>query len=111
MNDPRPPLLLRDLRLDNGLHTVLVASIGTDGSLQLEAQDLGGPAFTMNPDGEYEYWRTIAPEHLPALIQLLGGHPGEDVLTLLARAWTGERSFDLETLLGQAPFPIRFFSH
>ena len=104
-------VLLRDLRLDNGLHTVLQASLTADGSLQLAAQDLGGPAYLMNPDGEYEYWRTIAPEHLPDLIELLGGHPGDDVLDLLALDWTDERSFDLEALLREAPFPIRFFSY
>ena len=111
MTTPTPPVLLRDLRFDNGLHTVLEASLTADGSLQLAAQDLGGPAFLMNPDGEYEYWRTIAPEHLPALIELLGGDPGADVLTLLPRDWTGQRSFDLEALLRDAPFPIRFFSY
>lgn len=108
---PPPPVLLRDVRLDNGLRSVLVAGFLSDGSLQLEAQDLGGPAFGLSPDGEYEYWRTIAPEHLPTLIELLGGSPGEDILALLARAWTGERSFDLEAQLRQAPFPIDFFSY
>ncbi len=106
----RPPLVLRDLRFDNGLHSILEASLTADGSLQLEAQDLGGTSYLMNPDGEYKCWRTIAPEHLPALIALLGGDPGDDILELLARDWTGFRSFDLEALLRQAPFPIRFFS-
>ena len=111
MTDPRPPLVLRDLHLDDGLHSILEASLTADGSLLLAAQDLGGPAFLMNPDGEYEYWRTIAPEDLPALIALVGGEPGEEILTVLARDWTGARSFDLEALLREAPFPLRFFGY
>ncbi len=107
----RPPVVLRDLRLDDGLHSFLEASLTADGSLQLEAQDLGGTAYLMNSDGEYEYWRIIAPAHLPALIALLGGEPGDDILELLARDWTGLRSFDLEALLRDAPFPLRFFSY
>lgn len=107
----RPPVVLRDLRLENGLHTILEASLTADGSLELEAQDLGGTAYLMNPDGEYDYRRTIVPEHLPALIALLGGRPGDDVLDLLARDWTGYRSFDLEAPLRDAPFPLRFLSY
>jgi hypothetical protein len=111
MTTPSQAVLLRDLWLDNGLHTVLEASLRADGALQLAGQDLGGPASLMNSDGEYEYWRTIAPEHLAALVALLGGRPGEDVLTLLARDWTGERSFDLETRLHRPPFPVSFSSY
>ncbi len=106
----RPLVVLRDLRLENGLHTILEASLTADGSLELEAQDLGGSACLMNSDGEYEYWRTIVPEHLPALVALLGGRPGDDILTLLARDWTGYWSFDLEALLRDEPFPLRLFS-
>lgn len=51
-------ILLRDTRFDHGLRSVLVAGFLSDGSLRLEAQDLGGPPFGMNPDGKYEYWRS-----------------------------------------------------
>ncbi len=39
------------------------------------------------------------------------GRPGDDVLDLLARDWTGLRSFDLEAPLRDAPFALRFFSY
>ena len=66
-----------------------------------------------DPNGrcEYEYWRTIAAEYVPQLVWLLGGEPGEHVIELLARRWSGGRSFDLERVLRDAPFPIRLFAY
>jgi len=38
---------------------------------------------------------------------LLGGKPGDDILQLLAQNWSGERSFELERILGKSGIPIR----
>ena len=95
---------LRDLHLSHGIRSALWAWIGTEGELHLDGQDLNVP---MMDDGEYEYFRIIAAEDLPALVALLRGRPHDDVLALLARDYSGRKSFDLEDRLRQAPFPTR----
>ena len=102
---------LRDQELPSGIRSALWARVEDDGSLHLDAQDLGLPPGLMSDDGEYEYFRTIAPEDIPALIELLDGRPGEDVLDLLARDWSGDRSFGLEALLTQAPFSVQLVTY
>lgn len=103
---------LRHVRDDQGNTFSLDVRLLDDGSVEFAAQDLGPITAPVSDDGEYEYWRTIAAEHVPQLVWLLGGEPGEHVIELLARHWSGgERSFDLEGVLRQAPFPIRLFTH
>ena len=102
---------LRDQELPSGIRSALWARVEDDGSLHLDAQDLGLPPGLMSDDGEYEYFRTIAPEDIPALVALLDGRPGDDLLDLLARDWSGDRSFGLEALLTQAPFPVQLVTY
>lgn len=102
---------LRDQELPSGIRSALWARIADDGTLHLDAQDLGLPPGLMSDDGEYEYFRVIAPEDIPALVALLHGRPEDDVLALLARHWSGDRSFDLERLLRDAPFPVQFYTY
>ena len=102
---------LRHLRDDQGNTFSLDVRLLDDGAVEFAAQDLGPITAPVSSDGEYEYWRTIAAEHVPQLVWLLGGEPGEHVIELLARHWSGKRSFDLEQVLREAPFPIRLFTH
>lgn len=102
---------LRDLELPSGIRSALWARVEDDGSLHLDAQDLGLPPGLMSDDDEYEYFRTVAPEDIPALVALLDGRPDDDVLHLLASHWSGDRSFRLEGLLAAAPFPVQLFSY
>jgi hypothetical protein len=79
-----------------------------DGSLVVEGHDLGPGTAVISPDGEYEWWWTIAQEHLPQLVELLGGAPGEEILDLLETRYTGDGSYRLEEALRTASFPIGF---
>lgn len=102
-------ILLRDERLTTGIRSALWARIGPLGELHLDGQDLGPLDWMGALDGEYEYHRTIAPEDFPALIAVLGGEPGDDVLALLARDHSGMQSFRMELSLRDAPFPTRLY--
>jgi hypothetical protein len=78
--------------------------------LHIDGHDLGPGTFPPSDDGEYEWFQTIAPEHLPRLVALLGGAPSEDVLDVLERDWTAPgRSYDLEKLLRESKFPMSRF--
>jgi hypothetical protein len=94
----------------NGIHSALSARREPDGTVCFEAQDLGVPAGLVSNDTEYEYFRTVRPRHVPQLIELLGGRPGDDLRHLLADAWADDRSFELEERFREAAFPIEFFS-
>ena len=48
---------------------------------------------------------TVRREHLQALLGALGAEPGSNVLDVLARAWTGPASHDLEALLRSEAVP------
>jgi hypothetical protein len=89
---PRPGhaarrIVLRDDRDDLGTR-YLDAALEKDGTLRITGHDQGprvseffGEAIT-----SYEWVYVVTPNRLPALIQLLGGYDGDDVLALLA-AW------------------------
>ena len=83
----------------------LWASVDKDGRLHIEGQDLGPGTGLVSGDGEYEWDRTIAAADIPRVVALLGGGPGEDVLQLLDRAWSGPRSYDLEARLRDSDIP------
>ena len=100
---------LRDLKV-NGIRSTLTVRREADGTAHFEAQDLGVPAGLVSNNTEYEHFRTIQPRHVPQLIELLGGRPGDDLRDLLDTQWADDRSFELEKRFREAPFPIEFFS-
>lgn len=87
---PRPGpaarhVVLRDERDDRGTRQ-LDAVLEHDGTLRISGHDKGprvsdfwGAAIT-----SYDWVYVIAADRIPALIRVLGGHDGDDVLTLLA---------------------------
>ncbi len=83
----------------------LDAYVGKRGDLVLEGQDLGPLTAIVSDDGEYEWFRYVKAEHIPALIAALGGAPDEDILDVLARVATGGGSYDLERLLREEIVP------
>jgi hypothetical protein len=87
----------------------LGASVDEKGALHIDGQDLGPGTAPVSSDGEYEWFETIAAPLVPRLVELLGGEPGDDVLDVLERGWTGDRSYDLERLLREGDFPIERF--
>jgi hypothetical protein len=95
----RHKVVLRDERRQDGSWLNLWAYLDEEGSLRIDGQDLGPVTAPVSSDGEYEYFKTVKAGDLPRLVALLGGRPDEDVLELLARSWTGARSYDLEDRL------------
>jgi hypothetical protein len=88
----------------------LWAYLDADGALHLDGQDLGTATSFMTADGEYEWFQTIAPEHLPRLLALLGGNAGGDVMALLADRYTDAKSYELERILRESGIPVEFYS-
>jgi hypothetical protein len=85
--DPDRKVVLREARTGPD-QRFLSAYVSTDGALHIEGQDLGPATAPPSHDGEYEWFETIRPEHLPRLVELLGGEPGTDLLDLLAERYT-----------------------
>lgn len=84
----------------------LWAYLDDRGRLHIDGQDLGPGTAPVSSDGEYEWFRTIEAADVPRVVELLRGQPGEYVLTLLKRNWTGPRSYELEALLRDSDIPI-----
>ena len=66
---------------------------------------------SISPDGEYEYWYSIAAEDVPALIVALGGPPGGDVIDVLIERWSGEDSYGLGAAIRSSGIAYRFASY
>ena len=79
-------------------HRFLWAYLDAGGALHIDGQDLGPRTSMMSGDGEYEWFERIDADEIPRLVDLLGGRPGANVLTLLRR-YRGARSYELETIL------------
>jgi hypothetical protein len=88
----------------------LWAYLGPDGSLHIDGQDLGPGTEMVSGDGEYEWFRTIQAEHVPRLVEMLGGEAGTDVLDLLASRYSGPGSYELERLIRESDIPTAFFA-
>jgi hypothetical protein len=105
--DPvEPTVTLRDEKRADASHLGLWAYLDTAGRLHIDGQDLGPVTKPLSGDGEYEYFKMVAKEDIPLLIALLGGKPGDDILGLLGREWTGDRSYDLERILREGPIRV-----
>jgi hypothetical protein len=48
----------------------------------------------------------VSRENIPRLVEILGGKPGDEILELLGREWTGDKSYDLETVLRDGPIEV-----
>ena len=81
----------------------LTAYLDDKGALRLDGHDLGPAA---GEDGEYEYFRTIATEHFPRLLQLLGARPEDLILDVLEKRYTGRASYKLESILSESGIPL-----
>ena len=101
-----PVVQLRDERRADGSHLLLWAYLDTAGRLHIDGQELGPVTRFVSGDGEYEYFKMVAEEDVPRLIKILGGKPGDDILELLGREWTGDKSYDLEAVLRDGPIEV-----
>jgi hypothetical protein len=65
----------------------------------------------ISPDGEYEYFYTVAAEDVPALVVALGGQPGTDVIDLLVQHYCGDASYQLERDIRSSGVEYRFTNY
>ena len=79
------------------------------GALVIDGHDLGPATAPVSDDGEYEWNYTYDAAVVPAVVAALGGAPGDDVLDLLQRHWTGARSYELEKRLRESKLPHGFW--
>jgi len=84
----------------------LWAYLDTEGALHIDGQDLGPNTGLVGDDGEYEWFQRIPAGKVPRLVAILGGDPADDVLDILERHWTGDRSGELERLLRESDLEI-----
>jgi len=85
----------------------LEAYLDDEGNLRLDGHDLGPGTAMVSDDGEYEWFETIAAADLPRLVELLGGTPGEDILDLLTRRYTGAAAGEFTRILYNSRIPIK----
>ena len=100
---------LRD-EVDGPNRRYLGASI-VDNQLHIDGQDLGPATAIVSDDREYEWCRSVRRRDIPALIEVLGGEPDEDILDVLPRVATGEGSYVLERLLRDGVVPNEVWIH
>lgn len=98
-------VVLRD-ELTAGGRRVLTAHVDERGNLHIDGQDLGPGTAMVSSDGEYEWFQVIAAVDIPAVVALLDGQAGDDVLDLMATGWVGARSYELERRLRESTIPI-----
>jgi len=87
----------------------LEAYVDEHGRLHIDGQDLGPATAIVSSDGEYEWYKTIAAEDVPRVVALLDGQPGDDVLDVLERDWTGAESYELERRLRESDIHVELF--
>lgn len=103
-----PKIHLRYEKTADGSQLDLWAYFDTDGWLNFNGLDLGPITGPVSAGGEYEYFKSVAAADIPRLLKLLGGRPGTNILNLLKRKWTGERSHELEKILEESDLPVDF---
>lgn len=102
----RPHVILRDERVGRDIRH-LEAYLDEQGNLHIDGHDLGPRTAPVSDDGEYEWFETIAAADLPRLVELLEGAPGEDILDLLGRRYSGPASYEFTSILYNSGIPIR----
>ena len=108
---PGRSVSLQNEHREDGSWLNLDASLQRDGSLRISGQDLGPVTKGISPDGEYEYFYTVAAEDVPALVVALGGQPGIDVLDLLEQRWSGDDSYSLGAAIRSSGVAYHFSSY
>ena len=82
-----------------------------DGTLVIAGQDIGALVQRFFGDREYEFARSVAPEQLPRVRELLGIKPDDDVLDAIAARFAEPGgSAGLERLLADGGVPTSFWS-
>jgi hypothetical protein len=102
---------LRDER-DGRDSRSLTANLTSDGSLRIAGHDLGPKTAIVSEENEYEWTYTFPVDSVPALCAALSGADHEDILDVLDRGYTGERSYQLERIIQETvdTIPREFWS-
>lgn len=106
----------RSVRLQNehredGSALSIDARLERDGTLRIIGHDLGPVAEAISPDGEYEWFYTIAARDIPVLVIALGGQPGTDVIELLEQRWSGDAAYSLGAAIRSSGVSSNFSSY
>jgi hypothetical protein len=86
-------------------HRVLEVSLD-GGDLHIDGWDRGPATALISGDGEYEWWKTVAARDVPRLVELLGGAPGEQIMSLLAKEYMGPKSYEFERILRESDIKV-----
>ena len=91
---------------------LLWAVLTEAGDLRIEGQDLGPGVEEIFGEGksEYEWDVVVRASDVPSAIVALGGAPGDDVLTLLSRRYSGFDASEIEPRLKASGVPIQFWN-
>ena len=66
-------------------------TLNKDGDLVWSGHDLGPEVGALRAGAtEYEFWRYVRAEHLPALLVALGGAAGDDVTRLVGKRFRSD---------------------
>jgi hypothetical protein len=108
---PGRSVKLQNEHREDGSWLNLDASLERDGTLRIIGQDLGPVTKSISPDGEYEYFYTIAAQDVPALVVALGGQPGTDVIDLLEQHWSADAAYNLSAAIRSSGVKYSFSSY
>ena len=109
--DPTAPVVLRDQQDADGSR-YLDATLGADGRLLIEGQDIGAGVERQFGEGmrEYEWSWTVRPADVPAAVAALDGAPDEPPLAAIARWSAAHEGVDPGRALKKAGVPVEFWS-
>lgn len=80
-----------------------------DGDLVWYGHDLGPEVGSLREGAtEYEFWRTVPAEHIPALVAALGGRIDDDAPTLVRQRFRSD--VDLAKFAEDHGIPTTFYS-
>jgi hypothetical protein len=102
---------LQNEHREDGSWLNIDVSLGLDGPLRIRGQDLGPVTKNISPDGEYEWFDTIAAQDVPAMVVALGGQPGTDVIDLLEQRWSGDAAYNLDAAIRSSGVKYSFASY
>ncbi|HET9646619.1 MAG TPA: hypothetical protein VFP34_00100 [Microlunatus sp.] len=99
-------------RRDPGDRSYSEAAIQADGTVTVIGEDSGTPVeeFFGPGLGDYEWVYEVTADHVPHLLQALGGTPGDDVLALIAGFHESRGAAALGQLLRDEPVRAAFHS-
>ncbi|MCD0446906.1 hypothetical protein LO763_25120 [Glycomyces sp. A-F 0318] len=84
----------------------LWAYVDGEGALHVDGHDIDPALEAVVGGDEAETFHIVRPEHLEALVGVLGGEPGADVLDVLAERCTGKGSYELVAVLRSGVIPV-----